>query len=528
MRAGSSVCAFILARRRRMNNPAARRWAETGPRARMAMALIIGAATGLGHDPWSLWWVSLIGLAALSMVLGAAPTNRQAAATGWAAGTGYFGLTLLWIVEPFLVDPARHGWMAPFALIGTSAGLGLFWAAGFGFARWLGGRRGAAMALVVTLSLAEMLRSYLLTGFPWALPAYVWTGAAPMHIAALIGPHGLTFLTLLATCGCYGAIAALSRPRGAAMVVAAVWAVFIGLAWGMRPGDPPSPAAPPGPTLRIVQPNAAQHLKWEPTMMPVFFERAVALTAAGGAPDLIIWPETSVPALLGRAEHLIAAMSGAAKGRPLVAGIQRRGESGYHNSLIVIGPGGRTEQIYDKHRLVPFGEYVPLSNQAARFGVSAFAAQSGFGYAPGPGPAMLDFGPELGMALPLICYEAIFPQGVRATPERPRWLLQITNDAWFGRFSGPYQHLAQTRFRAVEQGLPLVRAANTGISAVIDGHGRVRAALPLNEAGHLDAPLPPALPATFYSRTGDAPVWVVLILCAGGMMLVRRQVLIRD
>jgi len=456
--------------------------------------------------------MSLIALFTLAMVLGRAPNFMQAATVGWAAGAGYFGLTLFWIIEPFLVDVARHGWMAPFALAGLSGGLALFWSLGFGMAHLLGGMRLATLALAVSLSLTEMLRSYILTGFPWGLPAYIWTGTAPMQIASLTGPHGLTFLTLLATFGCHHAFTALPRAR-AALVVGAFWVVFIGLSFALRPGATP-PEAETDPVLRIVQPNAPQHLKWDPAMTPVFFLRALELTAAGGTPDLIVWPETSVPELLERADELLVAISDAAGNRPAIAGIQRRDEHGYRNSLVSISPAGEVDRIYDKHRLVPFGEYVPLGDLAARFGIPAFAARAGFGYAPGPGPALLDFGAELKTALPLICYEAIFPHGMGVGGQRPAWLLQITNDAWFGSYSGPYQHLAQAQFRAVEQGLPLVRAANTGISAVMDGYGRVLDSLPLGEAGHLDVRLPPALPPTMYSRSGDVPVLLFLIVCA--------------
>jgi len=504
--AGSSGCAFILANQG-VDSLRGRTWPN------LAAAFVLGGLAGLGQAPWSLWWMSLVALAVLAMVLGRAPDVMHAAAAGWSAGAGYFGVTLFWIIEPFLVDAGRHGGMAPCALAGLSGGLALFWALGFGMARLLGGMRLAALALVVSLSLTEMLRSYVLTGFPWGLVAYIWTGAAPMQIASLTGPHGLTLLTLLATCGCCCAFTALPWVR-AALIAGAIWAAVVGLSFALRPGAVPS-GDETGPVLRIVQPNAPQHLKWDPAMTPVFFRRSLELTAAEGEPDLIVWPETSVPELLERADGLLAAISDAAGGRPAIAGIQRRDEYGYRNSLVSVGPGGDVKRVYDKYRLVPFGEYVPLGDLAARFGISAFAARAGFGYASGSGPELLDLGPELKTALPLICYEAIFPHGMDVGGQRPAWLLQITNDAWFGSHSGPYQHLAQAQFRAVEQGLPLVRAANTGVSAVIDGYGRVVDSLPLGKAGHLDVRLPPALPPTVYSRLGDVPVLVFLIVCAG-------------
>ncbi|MFV2034368.1 MAG: apolipoprotein N-acyltransferase, partial [Halocynthiibacter sp.] len=414
------------------------------------------------------------------------------------------------------VDVARYGWMAPFALVGMAGGMALFWALGFGLARWLGGRNHAPLVLVASLSAAELLRAYVLTGFPWGMIAYIWTGKAPMQIAAIVGPHGLTFITLLVTSGVYW-MTGLARAR-ALMLGAGLWAVFIGVSLALQPGAAPSLDGRP--TVRLLQPNATQRLKWDPEMIPVYFRRLLDFSAAPGEPDLIVWPETSVPALLERADGLIGAISDAAGDRPVVFGIQRQAEDRtYPNSLAVIDGSGTLTDIYDKAHLVPFGEYIPGGDLVARLGIKSFAAREGFGFAPGPGPQLVDLGP-LGTALPLICYEAIFPQDVNAAPERPSLLLQITNDGWFGEISGHYQHLAQARFRAVEQGLPMLRAANTGISAVIDGKGRVLGSLPLNEAGYLDGKVPPPLSPTLYSRTGDWPVlWLLLLL--GAVLIIR-------
>jgi len=481
----------------------------------MGLALLLGIAAGLGQAPWGLWWVTLPALLVLAMLLGATRDARQANWIGWAAGVGYFGLVLSWIIEPFLVDIARYGWMAPFALVGMAGGMALFWALGFGVARWLGGKKNAPLVLVASLTVAELLRAYVLTGFPWGMIAYIWTGKAPMQLAAYVGPHGLNFLTLLVTSGVYW-MTGLPRMR-AVVLGGGVWAVFIAAAVILRPGaEAPLDGRP---TVRLLQPNATQRLKWDPAMIPVFFQRQLDFSAAPGAPDLIVWPETAVPALLERADGAIAAISEAAGDRPVVFGIQRQEGRTYRNSLAVIDGAGDVTQVYDKAHLVPFGEYIPGGDVAARFGIRSFAAREGFGFAPGPGPQILDLGP-LGSALPLICYEAIFPQDVNAAPERPSVLLQITNDGWFGEISGPYQHLAQARFRAVEQGLPMLRAANTGISAVIDGKGRVLDSLPLNEAGYLDAQVPAPLAPTLYSRTGDWPI-ILLSILFGGLLLAR-------
>jgi apolipoprotein N-acyltransferase len=229
-----------------------------------------------------------------------------------------------------------------------------------------------------------------------------------------------------------------------------------------------------------------------------------------GPVDLVIWPETALPFLIRDNPDLPTLIGSAGRGAAVAVGLQRvEGDRGY-NSLQIFGPDGALLGAYDKHHLVPFGEYVPLGDLAYDlFGVEAFAAQTGNAYTPGPGPSLLNLGPKLGNVLPLICYEAVFPQDLRGTA-RPDWLLQITNDAWFGIRTGPFQHAAQARLRAIEQGLPLVRVANTGVTEVVDARGRVTAALPFGTQGFLDAALPGPLPATPYSRWGEAPLVALL------------------
>ncbi len=493
----------------------------------MPSAVLLGALAALGQAPVSLPWATLLALGLVYPLFALTRRLRGAAWLGWAFGVGYFAATLFWIVEPFLVDLARHGWMAPFALVFTAGGFALFWAAGFALARWLaptgaaGGRIRsvrAALAFALSMALMELARGYILTGFPWALLGHVWIGWAPMQLAAWIGPFGLTALTLFVPV----LAVALWPRRGLLVPVLMVFAALYGA--GAWRAAAPIPSAAEAPVLRLVQPNAAQHLKWDPEQAPIFFRRLLDFTAAGteGRPDLIIWPETSVPALLNDAAPLLERIARAAGGVPVVAGIQREEAGRYYNSLVVLDAAGAVAELYDKHHLVPFGEYLPLADYIDAVGMTVFGASAGFGYAPGPGARLLDLG-DLGAPLPLICYEAIFSQDVNAAPARPGWLLQITNDAWFGRVSGPYQHLAQARLRAVEQGLPMVRAANTGVSAVIDARGAVLHALPLNEAGWLDAPLPAALPPTLYARTGDWPSSVLILLGLCGMWITRRR-----
>ncbi|TDK50600.1 apolipoprotein N-acyltransferase [Antarcticimicrobium luteum] len=486
-------------------------------RRRLLLAAVAGAAGALGLAPFGLWPVTLIAVALMPALLLSCDTPRAAALTGWAFGAGWFAHALSWIVEPFLVDPDRYAWMAPFALLFLAGGLALFWGGAFWVARRAAGTSaGRIAALVVALSLAEFARAFLLTGFPWAAVAQVWVGTPADRLLAWIGPQGLALTTLIVAVLPGWALARRVSVRGWALcLLPAVAMAVAALATGRQP-----PVAGTGAIVRVIQPNAPQHQKWDPAYIPVFFQRQIAFTEADPRPDLIVWPESAVPVLLEEAAPTLARIAEAARGADVVLGIQRFEGRRVYNSLIRLDGAGEVAGLYDKHHLVPFGEYVPLGDLAAEAGVYGFAAREGQGYSAGPGPRLLDLG-RLGAALPLICYEAVFPQDVTGTPERPRFLLQLTNDAWFGTRAGPYQHLAQARMRAIEQGLPMVRAANTGISAVVGPHGELIRSIPLGEAGYADAELPAPLPPTVYARTGDWPVFLLLLIVGSALLVVQ-------
>lgn len=482
----------------------------------LALDLILGAGAALGQAPWGLWPLTVLALAALCWRIARAPGPRPAAWHGFAAGLGHFALAMSWIVEPFLVEPEIYGWMAPFALTLMAAGGALFWTLpAWAAARLTPGfpRQGLVFAALIVLS--DWLRGWIFTGLPWTLTGHVWIGTPAAQLAATFGAIGLSGLTMLAAALPLAFWRGPARQlRGAvpgtilsALVIAATFSA--GLARLAQP-LPPDTAI----QLRLVQPDATQALKWDPYWSEVFFRRLLDLSAARDpgrpAPDAVIWPETAVNFLLdhsGTAPQEIAAFAGA----PVILGIQRSEGQRYFNSLTEFSARG-IGPIYDKFHLVPFGEYTPWGDLMARFGIRAFAAQHGFGYSAGPGPRLLDL-PGLPRMQPLICYEAIFSRHLIAGETRPAWLLQVTNDAWFGALSGPWQHLAQARLRAIESGLPLMRAANTGVSAVIDARGGLRATLGLNRAGRIDAALPGALPPTPWTRWGDGPA-LALVLAA--------------
>ena len=489
--------------------------ALTGWRARGA-AMVAGAAMASGQAPLQFWWLAVPGLVVLTALVAAAPGPRGGADRAFWGGAAYFALALSWIIEPFLIDIARHGWMAPFALVFLSFGLALFWA-GAGALAHLG--RPRTLMFAVALAATEYLRGHILTGFPWAVPGQFWTDTPIAQGAALVGADGLTLLTTLVA-----GFAAFGRIGGLCVAV-----VLWGLAWGagqarLGSEEPPDREI----TLRLIQPNTAQDTKWDQDIARSLFDHLLTMTAAPGKgppPDLVIWPETAVPYLLDTSPGAVAEIGAAGGNAPVAVGIQRSdGNLRYFNTLAIIAPDGQVSALYDKHHLVPFGEYMPFGDTLRDwFGITGLAAAEGNGYSAGPGPRTIDLGPKLGRILPLICYEAVFPGIPRAVAERPDWMLQVTNDAWFGTLSGPYQHLAQSRLRAIEAGLPLIRVANTGVTAVIDAKGRIRASIALGSAGFIDHALPPALSPTPFARWGDAPLWLLLAGLAAFLVAYRNR-----
>ncbi len=468
-------------------------------------AAALGAAMALGHAPFEMPYAALPALAAAVIWV---PGGRATFLKGWILGSAYFTVTLLWILEPFQVDVETHGWLAPFALGGLAGGLALFW----GVAAHVGARLGGALGFAVALSTAELARAYLFTGLPWALPAYLWLDLPQAQLAAFAGPHGLTFLTVIAV-----ALPWSQRRRGAVRLAAACLpAVLLAAAPLLRPA-PASTAGDGAPLVRLVQPNIPQRLKWSRNHIARWYGILKDLSRDSGA-DLVIWPETAVPYDIEADADVRRDVAGAVGGPPLVTGANIRGGAGWSNGLLVIDRNADILASYRKHHLVPFGEYIPFGDLLGLDGLAENIAD----FDQGEGPLIIDLGPRLGKVLPTICYEAIFPQNLRADG-RPDWLLQITNDAWFGTVSGPQQHLAQVRFRAIEQGLPALRAANTGISAAIDPAGRLIDRLDLGIRGVIDVRLPDPLPPTPYARTGDAPVALLLALALLGLAAARRR-----
>ncbi len=486
----------------------------------VVLPLLLGGIAALGQAPFGWWICTLIGLTMGMILVLKAARWQQAALRGWALGLGYFAVSLSWLVAPFMVDAARHAWMAPFALFFMAAGLALLWGAASGVAHRIAPLRWRWFLLAGVLTGAELIRGRLFTGFPWASPGHVWIDTVLAPVAAFIGAAGLGAVTFLLTT--LMAHVVLARCVGK-LPLAILVLLFAGIGVTATQRAATLPSDQPI-TVRLIQPNAPQHQKWDPEFAYGFVQRQIDLTAmppTGAPPDLILWPETAIPTLMQWADGVLRDMAAAAQGTPVLFGVQRGEGVRFFNSLALLDADGQISTTYDKHHLVPFGEYIPFGDQLAHIGINAFAAQSGQGYSAGPGARILDLG-QLGKMLPLICYEAVFPRDIHAAPERPDWILHATNDAWFGNFSGPQQHLVQARFRAIEFGLPVIRVANTGVSAVIEANGNLRAEIPLNTAGFMDEKIPGSLPPTPYSRYGDLPL-TFLVLAVVGVFVARRR-----
>lgn len=484
------------------------------------VALVSGAAAALALPPLHLL-PGLLAFAVLLVLIGRAMHGRAAFVTGWCWGFGFFLAGLYWVAIAFFTDPERFGALAVPAVLLLAAFCALFPAL-VAWITWRAGLR-STLARSVLFALAwtagEAVRGPLALDFPWNPMAIAWAPLdAMLQPAAWIGSYGLSFLTVLVACLPAGLLERRrSRRRDLALagLILLVWlAAGSARLWLVVPG------APPGPTLRIVQANIAQHHKWDPDKRALWFRRHLELSLVPSAepPGIVVWPESSVPYLLAREPVVRAYLAEVAPpgGVLLVGGDDRdldRDPPLATNSLFAVDDDGAVLGRYDKVDLVPFGEYLPLRRLLGPFGLSGLAAGT-IDFVPGPGRRTMAPG-KVPPFSPLICYEAIFPGRAIDPAHRPDWLLNITNDAWFGVSSGPYQHLAMARLRAVEEGLPLVRAANTGISVVTDALGRVLERLGLGEQGVIDTRLPPPLArATLFRSHGNVPLGLLFVLTA--------------
>ncbi|HET7333603.1 MAG TPA: apolipoprotein N-acyltransferase [Rhizomicrobium sp.] len=497
---------------------------------RFVFAFVIGLLSALSFAPFGLFPFLLIAFGVLVLLIDGAVTHKRpvlsAGFAGWAFGFGHFLAGLYWVGYAFTVDASAHAWQIPFVAMLFPGGLALFPALACAVAArfWQTGWR-RVLLFTVAYALAEWLRGHILTGFPWNLPAYGWAASlSVLQSASVIGAYGLSLLTIL-----FGASLALGGDRNARPWVGPLaMALVFATLWGtgaLRLATTPEGHVK-GVQLRLVQPDVPQHEKFLPQYRARNWQQLISLSNEknGPPPTHIIWPESAPPFLLARnGEALDNVSLLTANGRVLMTGAARvvrenDGTFHYFNAFYIFAHGGQLLATYDKFHLVPFGEYLPLASVFEALGISKLVDSPG-SFTAGDGPHTYDVpgAPSVG---PLICYEILFP-GAIIGKHRPGWLVNVTDDSWFGPSTGPYQHLLTARVRAIEEGLPIARDANTGISAVIDGLGRVRASLGLGKTGVVDAKLPIALAPTFYALFGDLGFWLMLGACVSAVFIKR-------
>ena len=511
---------------------------------RAAIALIAGALSALAMAPFNAWPVLFVTFPVMVWLIDGAGAGRgrgvpAAAMAGWWFGLGYFVPGLYWIGYAFLVDASTFAWLLPFAVLGLPAYLALFTAFGFALARLIWTRDASrVIALAASLTVSEWLRGHVLTGFPWNAFGYALTEPLALaQTASLIGLWGLTFLGVAIFASPAVLIDGSSRGRRPwiAPATALLLLAAMGIFGAVRLAQQPT-ATVANVKLRIMQPNLQQDVRFNYAAKAEVMQKYLALSDRASGPQstgvrdasILIWPESAFPFFLTREADAMAQIAELLpKGTILITGSVRAPDlppgvrvTRAYNSIYAIDHDGSVLSIYDKLHLVPFGEYLPFQDWMERLGFEQLTKLPG-GFIAGARRRTMEI-PNAPRVLPLICYEAIFPGDVVSRDDRPGWIVNLTNDGWFGISTGPYQHLQQARLRAIEEGLPVVRAANTGISAVIDPLGRIVARLGLGIEGVLDSSLPSALAPTIYARTGDIPV--AIIVAAALIFSIRRRV----
>ncbi len=494
---------------------------------RWGLSVALGMLSALALPPIHAVFLLLLAIPGLLFLLERGLSPARAFWTAWFFGLGRGLIGYYWIANALLIAPERYGWMVPFAVGGLAAITGVFAGlAGLGTVvlRVSGWRRLVAFSALWVL--AEWVQSWIFTGFAWNFMGSVWTAfPAMIQLASVGGVYLLSLVTLLLA----GLPFLWNGSRRRKTVIVAGGVLALGLIWGggavrLHLADS-SPVA--GVTLRLVQPNIPQTLKWDPVQREENLNQLISLSMqppVGPTPTHVIWPETAVPFFLEEdIHHRRLALQAVPPDGLLLTGIVRRSPPDADlfqvwNSLQAFDSLGNIHGVYDKAHLVPFGEYVPLGSVLPLRKLTAGSVD----FSAGPGPRTLTL-PGLPPVGPLICYEVIFPGQVVDRNARPQWLLNVTNDGWYGISAGPYQHLASAQLRAVEEGLPLVRVANTGISAVIDSYGNQVKFLPLGSSGIIDSSLPmPTTTSTIYSVTGNyGPLLLCIVLL--GASRFRRQ-----
>lgn len=522
---------------------------------RRGVTFLAGAVATLGHAPFQVTALYVAALVVLVWLLDLATAEAKPVSAAFGAGLwfglGHFTTGLYWVSSAFLVDSQAWGpiWGVP-AVLGLAGGMALFWALGCALAAVLWTRDVRRIfAFALTLFAAEWVRGHVFGGFPWLLPGYVWTPGEPIsQLASVLGIYGLSLATLLLAAA--PAVALDSGVRAARRFGPAIAAaLLLGMAfgWGAQ-RIAAAPVDPPGaqPVIRVAESGMSQAEKWryrpdqEWRVLQQYLEATGDPTTSRA--QVVIWPEGAIPTMnffMLDNPQFLAALARGLGDRALITGLSRcepepacdallNGRPGgdqarlFNSAAVIDGVSGapRLSQTYDKHRLVPFGEFIPLWSLVSQLNIAPLQ-RIGAGFEAGPPPRRLVV-PEAPPALVLICYEAIFPGLIPRGEERPGWLVSVTNDAWFGRGTGPWQHYAMARYRSIEQGLPMARAAAGGVSAIIDAFGREVEA-DSGRQGFAEAQLPPSLAETPYSKWGNFLLAFLIVTTASLRFVLRAE-----
>lgn len=490
-----------------------------------AVAFVLGFLAVFAMPPLYQIYLLIPAFTGLLWLSAAQPTRWRAFAVGWWFGAGFFAAGLYWVSFALLIDAEKFAWLIPIAIGGFAFGLGLFCAViALAVKATPGGFVAKALVLAGAWTVLEWVRTWLFTGFPWNPLGSAWLFSDTLaQGAAVVGTLGLSFLIVLASVA-PGALVDKNKCSGRLLLAVVVVSIAVLALGGQHRLANAGMETVPDVRLRLVQPNISQAEKWRAERREDHMINQLDLSTqppAPGepAPTHVIWAETMAPFFI--ANHVqwrrfvgesVPVGGLIILGAPRVVPSDDKQGLKVANSLLALDGDGEIRATYDKFHLVPFGEYVPLSDwlplERITEGVGAFT--------PGPGPQTLDL-EGLPPVSPLICYEVIFPGAVTDGTGRARWMLNLTNDAWYGKTAGPHQHFVSARLRAIEQGLPVVRVAGTGISGIIDAYGRVRASLPLGEKGFVDGDLPmPSTRPSVYARSGDA---LALLLAFGALVV---------
>lgn len=470
------------------------------------LLFILGLTSAFSFAPYFMLPLLIIGLSVLMYFINTTITRKQLCSFAFIFGFGQGIMSLSWIVNALLIDKAFIIFI-PLVLLGIGSFLGLFFLlptifASFakqGVPRWL--------AFGGWFTLFEWIRSWFLTGFPWNLIGYIWTNYPPMaQIASFFGVYGLSLITILT-------FSSFSFwPQKKLIYTSLITLIVCYTVGSLRIYKDPHDFVW-GVKLRLVQPNIAQTLKWDPQKAEENFSTLLRLSYSNNTEIThVIWPESAIPFLLEKNETVrLRLMSAVRQGATLITGALRIvdiSQKQLANSIFIIDDLANIQGYYDKSHLVPFGEYIPLRGILPLNKIVPINSD----FIQGNGPITMQI-PKAPTASPLVCYEAIFPHTIVDQQKRPDWILNVTNDAWYGLSAGPYQHLAITQMRAIEEGLPFIRATNNGISAIINPYGEIIASLPLNRQGVLDSSLPKSLPKTIYARFGNSIPLGLAFIC---------------